>query len=743
MVRDGPSGGGAIAAPGGCAHNDDGNRDFCVLAERLTHDLACVLERPDLRVIAGARRIGLDTALERAFVVRAGGMVVLGAPCLRKPACAPVVLRHALELARLVEAVPDDGVLAGLCAARTAALFAELDGPGGPPGPPSRPWWHADMAAVAPPGAGRLRQIWAELAGLQPPVAAGCADAGAFDRLAARLETLWPLLGPAEQLMAEGGDARLAIDPATGLNHYGSSHRPRPWAVTYASSTASSVSERGFAGAEAARLRLVLGGLTGDGARVRAEMVAEVRRRIADHYGMAGTQGVVLAPSGTDCELYALALAMLGSDGHPVSNILLAPEETGSGVPLAAKGCHFANDTALGAQVAKGGLIDGFPADTLLLAVPLRQPDGASRAPAEIDRDCIALARGAWQAGRHVLLHRLDLSKTGLLAPGLEMLDGLAEAARADGVPVPDIVVDACQARLDPARVRDYLDRGWMVMITGSKFFTGPPFCGALLLPEGVTARLREGALPAGLADYCHRAAWPALPAAQGLPAGENVGLMLRWYAALAEMTALREVPRPVVRARLARFLGALEAAIDADPDLRRLAVPHPARPPLADAWDDRGTILSFFVRDPLAPLSCGDDFVPPEFVPLGLEPARALYRWLNADLSRVVPEGADRVLAGQLCHVGQPVPLPHPMLPGGVAGALRLSAGARLVSGEPSHDGLLPDLRMDREIADAQLVLAKIGLILRYWERLVAADPVQTYAPLPAMDTGPPVILP
>ncbi|WP_182987273.1 hypothetical protein [Gluconacetobacter aggeris] len=703
-----------------------------MLAERLTHDLACVLERPDLRVIAGARRIGLDTALAGPFVVRADGMVVLGAPCLMVPACAPVVLRHALELARLIEAVPDDAVLAGLCAARTAALFAELDGPEGAPGPD----WHADMAAANPPGIGRLRQVWVELAPLQPPVAPECAGEGAFDRLAARLEALWPLLGPAEKLMAEGGDARLAIDPATGLNHYGSSHRPRPWAVTYASSTASSVSERGFAGAEAARARLVQGDLTEDGAQVRAGMVAEVRRRIAEHYGMTGVEGVVLAPSGTDCELYALALAMLGSGGHSVGNILLAPEETGSGVPLAAKGCHFANDTALGAQVEKGGLIAGFPAETLLLSVPLRRPDGAARMPAEIDRDCLELARRSWRAGRHVLLHRLDLSKTGLLAPGLEMLDRLADAARADGATVPDIVVDACQARLDPVRVRAYLDRGWMVMITGSKFFTGPPFCGALLLPENVAARLRGGGLPAGLAEYCHRAAWPEAPAAQVLPVGENVGLMLRWYAALAEMTALREIPRPVVRARLARFLTALEAAIDSDPDLRRLPVPHPARPPLADAWDDRGTILSFFVRDPLA--SSGEDFVP-----LALEPARALYRWLNADLSRVVPEGADRALAGLLCHVGQPVPLPHPMLPGRVAGALRLSAGARLVSGEPSHDGLVPDLRMDREIGDARRVLAKIGLILRYWETLAAADPVQTYAPLPAMDSGAPVTLP
>ncbi|NVN12286.1 hypothetical protein HUK84_14340, partial [Nguyenibacter vanlangensis] len=71
------------------------------------------------------------------------------------------------------------------------------------------------------------------------------------------------------------------------------------------------------------------------------------------------------------------------------------------------------------------------------------------------------------------------------------------------------------------------------------------------------------------------------------------------------------------------------------------------------------------------------------------------------------------------------------------MAGALRLSAGARLVSGEPSHDGLVPDRRMDREIGDARLVLDKIGLILRHWAILRAADPVQTYAPVRAMDGG------
>ncbi|MBB2191719.1 hypothetical protein HLH34_17435 [Gluconacetobacter azotocaptans] len=688
-----------------------------MLAEQLTQDLILVLERPDLRVIAGGRRIALDPGLDIPFRVGADGGVVLGAPCLAPPGVASVFLRHALELARLLEVAGVDPVLAGLCAARTAALFRALDVAEGGMSPGAE--WCADMAGDVPPAA-RLGVVWGMLAPLQPATAI---PADGFAAVRVLLAGLWPLLGPAEALMAEGGDARLAVDPATGLNHYGCSHRPRPWAVTFASSTASSLSERGFAGAEAARLRLVTDGMVGRGEAARAALVRDLHARIAAHFHLADDEGVVLAPSGTDCELDALVLAALAPGGHPVSNILLAPEETGSGVPLAAKGCHFANDTALGAQVRQGGLIDGFPADTMLLSVPLRGPDGALRPDGEVDRDCAVLARQARAAGRHVLLHRLDLSKTGLLAPGMAVLDGLTGW---DGPP-PDIVVDACQARLDPCRVRDYLDRGWMVMITGSKFFTGPPFCGALLLPARVAARLADGRLPAGLAQYSHRGAWPDCPAGQVLPVGENIGLALRWSAALAEMTALHAIPRAVVRDRLDRFLTAVERSIDASPDLARLPAPAPVRPPLADAWDDRPTILSFFVRDPASSAA--------SFVPLSLEDARALYRWLNTDLSRLVPPEADRALAGLLCHVGQPVPLPHAGRADGPAGALRISAGARLVSGEPSHDGLVPDRRMDREIGDALRVVAKIGLILRHWPAIAGAAPVQTYAPYPGMD--------
>ena len=57
---------------------------------------------------------------------------------------------------------------------------------------------------------------------------------------------------PTHVLMATGGAIRLRTDPETLLNGYGCSHRPRPWAITFASSTASSVSERGYMAADAA-----------------------------------------------------------------------------------------------------------------------------------------------------------------------------------------------------------------------------------------------------------------------------------------------------------------------------------------------------------------------------------------------------------------------------------------------------------------------------------------------------------
>jgi hypothetical protein len=80
---------------------------------------------------------------------------------------------------------------------------------------------------------------------------------------------------------------------------------------------------------------------------------------------------------------------------------------------------------------------------------------------------------------------------------------------------------------------------------------------------------------------------------------------------------------------------------------------------------------------------------------------------------------------------------VPLPSRDGHAVGALRLSAGARVVTGEPATAPLAPVLRLAQAIAEANAVLAKIALILRYYDRLLVEDPKPSYdGALPSYST-------
>jgi hypothetical protein len=61
------------------------------------------------------------------------------------------------------------------------------------------------------------------------------------------------LLMPLDRLLGCGGDPRLSIDPASGLNGYGCQPFPCPGTLSFASSTATSISERAYDRARIAR----------------------------------------------------------------------------------------------------------------------------------------------------------------------------------------------------------------------------------------------------------------------------------------------------------------------------------------------------------------------------------------------------------------------------------------------------------------------------------------------------------
>lgn len=645
-----------------------------------------------------------EAAIRQApeFAVFRGLAAELPAAASARPALLCFHLRHVLE-ARFLAARGVDTALAQAAAARAAAQFVLAE---------AAMLSAADRAALP----GWVRVMGAEVS---PGPAAIAQNFTTTPEQAALLHACWPYLGTAEALLETGGDIRLARDPKSALNGYGCSHRPRPWAVTFASSTASSCSERGYVAADLARLTATAALLRGAApGRAIGATVEAVRRGIAKAFGISGGERVILAASGTDTELLALALTHLAGRDQPVLNILIAPEETGRGVPLAAKGRHFAVDTALGHDVTFEAPVPGFRPDTTTASILLRAPSGAVRPTAVVEAEIEAALKAGMEAGQFVILHGLDLSKTGLLAPSPAFLAHL-RGVYGDGF---DIVVDACQARLSPNAIRAYLALGAVVLITGSKFFTGPPFAGAALLPAPVAARLQTGFLPEGLAAYFNRAEFPAdAPCAAGLPEGGNYGLALRWQAALAEIKALLRIT-PARRAAIIQGFGAAaRKAIAAQPGLTLMEAPPITRVANDEEWERLPSIFTFSLQAPHEPSRC---LTPAE--------ARNVYMWLNTDLSALLPE--DTALAARICHIGQPVPLAQPHGEGQM-GALRVSAGARLISGEPSHRPLGPKARLAREFADLAVVFEKIGLILRHWETLVAANPAPAYRPAPARD--------
>jgi hypothetical protein len=499
-----------------------------------------------------------------------------------------------------------------------------------------------------------------------------------------------------ETLLVSGGDTRLALDPASGLNIYGC--RPQPWpeAVSLASSTSSSISERAWRRAVAVRQSLAENGPYSFEAHLD-----HLRRALGDQLGLrASGSEIIFAPSGTDAALIALAVAR-ATIGTPLVSVLVAADETGSGAQYATTGRHFNNVTVLGRAVVKGEPIAGLADGVTGQAIPLRDSAGRLRSARDMDGAVLSAVAAAIASGQNVLLHAMDHSKLGNHAPSL---DCLAAIGARHGSRVL-IAVDACQGRLGRARLDWHLARGHMVLVTGSKFFTGPPLSGALLVPAALAATIAAAdETPAGLRDYSVRSDWPS--SWRGLRAqlgtNNNFGQYFRWVAAVEEMRAYFAVPTPWRQKMLGDFATAVAGAVAERSWLEPLAPSEPA------ADDDMATqtIFPFFIRHGGAIFS--------------LAQSVKLYRALNQDVTGLLPAPLDadeRRLAMRSCHIGQPVAIAGST--GATQGALRISASARFVS--DGWGGGADAVPASLQHARRQIGIAfdKIGLLLRHWDAI------------------------
>jgi hypothetical protein len=170
--------------------------------------------------------------------------------------------------------------------------------------------------------------------------------------------------------------------------------------------------------------------------------------------------------------------------------------------------------------------------------VEIRDQNGVPLAADSIDDAVVRSVEANIAGGRDVVVHLLDCSKTN--RTGLRRRTASALMARYRDRLL--VVVDACQLRCSREQIQADLDAGFMVMITGSKFAGAPPFAGALLLPPSIVARLQSVKFPQGLFAYTAANDWPYALCGrlQGrFVAPANIGMGLRWEAALAELESL------------------------------------------------------------------------------------------------------------------------------------------------------------------------------------------------------------
>jgi hypothetical protein len=375
-----------------------------------------------------------------------------------------------------------------------------------------------------------------------------------------------PELGrDAGAVMTTGGDARIVLDKATGLNRYLSAPRPSE-VLAYASSTANDVSAAAFAYAEGL-LEDIGPELSGADYEARLE---GLRARIRSAYALPADAQIVFAPSGTDLEYVALACVQ-GRGPGGTHNILLGADEVGSGCIHSAFGRFFANETALDVAVAPGQPVPGL-GDTHveMIDIPVRDAEGRARPSRDIAQAMDEAAEAAAAQGRHVLVHAVHGSKTGLILPSLGDIDRL-RARHGEAI---TFVVDACQARITSPAIADYLARDAIVFVTGSKFMGGPPFSGFAIVPAGQMRGMAP--LAPGLASVFRRAEWPeGCSGREALEDSANLGLLLRLEASLFELERFQQLSLAEVTRVILAFHQAVRDNIIEKTAARRVA-PYP-----------------------------------------------------------------------------------------------------------------------------------------------------------------------
>lgn len=286
---------------------------------------------------------------------------------------------------------------------------------------------------------------------------------------------------------------------------------------------------------------------------------------------------VFFAPSGSDLVYYPLLFSKLLYPGENPANIVTCPEELGSGSLTGSQGKYFFKVNQFGESVDKGSFINNELIPEMHI-LPARNADGHIYHNADELRNIIRSNKDKTQ-----IINLVYGSKSGI-QENLNVKDEF-ELDKALWT------VDLCQLRIHKTLIKELLDKGYILMLTGSKFYQAPPFCGCLLVPNSICARLSE-------VDASYASHFSNVFSAYDIPAClpnvrehlrpfKNLGLHLRWEVGLSEMEAFDAIDSEKSDALIDDWNSTMVKAIDESPLFHLMP----------DTEKTNKTIISFRVR--------------------------------------------------------------------------------------------------------------------------------------------------
>ena len=236
---------------------------------------------------------------------------------------------------------------------------------------------------------------------------------------------------------------------------------------------------------------------------------------------------VFYAPSGTDLMYYPLLFGRLLHPDKPLLNVVTCLEELGSGTKLSSRGKYFSAYSQFGEALPTGeDIIDASNLETVFYQARSEQGEILTH-----DQAILALVQAHPQ---HLIIVNLVYGSKSGIQDNLELIDK---------IDAPNVIwnVDLCQFRHRRSIVNRLIGKGALVMITGSKFYQAPPFCGALLVPQGLYRQLDqlanwEAARPFQKIFSQYDFPKPLRRHLSFLSGQINVAGILRWSVAVREM---------------------------------------------------------------------------------------------------------------------------------------------------------------------------------------------------------------